>query len=211
MAVKIPIKIDSQKTALLVIDMQNDFTEKGAILEIPDIRMGFPELKKFIGTCRSNGVAVVYTRHTYSPEGNPIEACLFPKLDDGDMRKNTHGWEINDFLKPESDDVIIDKKRYDAFYETSLEEILKKKGITDILIAGTMTEVCCDSTARSAMFRDYRVWIVSDLNFTRDENKHKYSLEIFASNFGWVVKSDEILKILDSAEVKKGEILFPRV
>ncbi len=93
-------------------------------------------------------------------------------------------------------DVVIDKPRYDAFYKTNLEELLTGRNIDSLIITGTMTEVCCESTARSAMYRNYKVTMVSDLNFTRDPGKHEYSLKTFASNFGWVRTSDEILNTL---------------
>ncbi len=187
-------EINPQKTALLVIDMQNDFTEEGAILEIKNIRKGFPKLKKFIDDCRDTGITIIYTRHTFRPERNPIEALLFPKLAGNGLRKNTHGWEINDYLKPRVKDVIIDKTRYDAFYKTDLDKILKEQGITNVIITGTMTEVCCDGTAGSAMFRDYFVFMPSDLNFTSDKNKNKYALKTVSHNFGWVLSAKNLWK-----------------
>ena len=154
-------KINPHKTALMIIDMQNDFTEKGAIIEVTGIRKGFPKFKKFIDFCRDKGLLIIYTRHVYSPKHNPIEARLFPELKRGGLRRNTHGFEIDNYLKPQNYDIVLNKTRYDAFYKTNLEKILKKNGITDIIITGTMTEVCCESTARSAMFRDFNIWFIS--------------------------------------------------
>lgn len=192
-----PPKLKPAKTALMVIDMQNDFTEKGAILEIPNIRKGFAKLKKFVKDCKNKGVSVIYTRHTYTPKGNPIEAFLFPELSREGLRKHTHGWKINGYLRPQQDDIVIDKNRYDAFYKSNLGAVLKEKGVENIIITGTKTEVCVESTARSAMFRDYVVFMPPDLNFTSDKGKHKYALKTFASNFGWVLKSSILLKLLE--------------
>ena len=185
--------IKAKRTALLVIDMQNDFTEKGAIIEVANIRKGFPRFKRFIDFCREKGLLIIYTRHNYSPKTNPIEAHLFPELKKEGLRKGTHGAEVNDYLKPKKIDITIDKTRYDAFYKTNLEKILRSKGITSIIITGTMTEVCCESTARSAMYRDYEVWFPPDLNFTCDINKHLYALKVIETHFGRVVNSARIL------------------
>lgn len=187
-------KLKSTKTVLMIIDMQNDFTEKGAIIEVTGIRKSFPKFKKFIDFCRDKGLFIIYTRHAYSPKNNPVEARLFPELKREGLRRNTHGFEIDNYLKPLTSDTVLNKTRYDAFYKTNLEKLLKKKGITDIIITGTMTEVCCESTARSAMFRDFNIWFVSDLNFTFDKKKHFYTLKTIRDHFGNVVKFSQILK-----------------
>jgi len=190
------MKLDPLKTAVLVIDMQNDFTEEGGVFEIPRIREGFPLLSGFLESVRTIRLPIFYTRHTYSPESNVIETRLFPNLAEGGLREGTHGWDINDALKPAPGDTIIDKSRYDAFYKTELEVLLQKRNITNVIIVGTMTEVCCESTARSAMCRDYAVHMVSDLNFTRDSGKHDYALKTIASNFGWALTAEETLSAL---------------
>lgn len=180
-------------TALLVIDVQNDFAEDGAVFEIPNIREALPRMKAFIDACREKGMPIIYTRHTYDPNDNVIETKLFPNLADGGLRKETHGWNIADAVAPQEGDIVINKPRYDAFYRTDLDEILKRNGVTELAVIGTMTEVCCESTARSAMYRDYAAHMLSDLNFTRDPGKHEYSLKTFGSNFGWVSISEEFL------------------
>jgi len=170
-------RLKSRTTALMIIDMQNDFTEKGAIIEVNNIRKGFLKFKKFISFCRDKGLLIIYTRHVYSPKNNPVEALLLPELKNEGLRKNTHGFEIDNYLKPQVSDIVLNKTRYDAFFKTNLEKLLRKKGVTDIIITGTMTEVCCESTARSAMFRDFNIWFISDLNFTSNKKKHANSLK----------------------------------
>jgi ureidoacrylate peracid hydrolase len=182
------------KIALLVIDVQNDFVEREAILEIKAIRENIGKLKKFIDFMRMNGAYVIYTRHCFDPRKNPVEAKLFPELKSEGLRKGSRGWQIHGSVKPCMNDAVIDKSRYDAFYKTNLDAILKSKNIRTLVIAGTMTEVCCESTARSAMFRDYNVIFCSDLNFTSDSGMHKRTLSVIRSNFGEVVSSEEIMK-----------------
>lgn len=188
--------IDPRKTALLVIDMQNDFIEDSAVLEVKGIRENLESFKSFIDTCRSKGMSVVYTKHEYSPEENPIEAELFPEMNDIGLRRGSDGFEINKIIAPHNGDMVIEKKRYDAFYGSSLEEMLRARGITDVIISGTMGNVCCDSTARGAMYRDFHVWFLSDLTFTSDPMVHEYTLKTMATHFGQVVDSENIKTML---------------
>ena len=184
------------QTALLVIDMQNDFVEESALFEVPDARSGLPGLAAFIADMRARGVPVCYTRHTYDPSDNVVEAEMFPNLAEGGLREGSRGWDIHPSLAPTPEDVVIDKPRYDAFYRTNLDDELRARGTTHLLIVGTMTEVCCESTARAGMVRDYRVTMVRDLNFSRAPEKHAATLATFASHFGQVHSSTEVRSLL---------------
>ncbi len=185
--------MNAKRAALLVIDMQNDFVERGAVFEVKGIREKLLRLKKFISECRKRGAQIVYTRHCYTPEGNPVEARLFPEYGRGALRKGTHGWKINEAVAPEKGDLIIDKTRYDAFFNTDLDAELKTRNIKTVIITGTMTEVCCASTAGGAMFRDYEVVFCSDLNFTSERNRHGMALKIIRDNYGGVMDAETIL------------------
>ncbi len=188
--------INPKQTALLIIDMQNDFVEEGAIFEVPKIRKNLNSYKAFIDFCREKGATIIYTRHCYDPKQNPIEARLFPELKRGGLRKETRGWQIYDVLKPEKNDTVINKTRYDAFYDTKLDNILRSKKINTLIITGTMTEVCCESTARSAMFRDYKILFCDDLTYTFSQKTHKHTLKVIASHFGDVTIASKIMKTI---------------
>jgi len=179
------------KRAVLVIDMQNDFVD-GAI-PVKGIQGMIPALQEFLEKARQKGYMVIFTRHSYDPDKNIIEQKLFPELEMRGLRKNTPGWEIHPALQPLEGELIIDKERYDAFHNTILEEVLRQQGISSIIITGTMTEVCCESTARGAMFRDFEVLFASDLTVTSDPERHRRTLEVIDSHFGWVKTASEIL------------------
>lgn len=181
------------KAALLIIDMQNDFVRKGSLFEVDGIRDNMEEHKGFIEACRKLGVTIIYTRHCYDPRNNPIEASLFPKLAHGGLRKGTGGWQICDALKPKPDDIVIDKTRYDAFFCTGLRDILVSKNIDTVIITGTITNVCCESTARTAMFYDYDVVFCSDLSYCSREESHKNTLKVINHYFGKVMDFKDIL------------------
>ncbi len=184
------------RAALLIIDMQNDFVRQGSPFEVDGIRDGLEGHGRFIDACRKKGVTIIYTRHCYDPEKNPVEAAMFPKLADGGLRRGTEGWQICDELRPGPDDMVIDKTRYDAFFGTALRDFLVSRGIDTVIITGTITNVCCESTARSAMFNDYNVLFCSDLNYCSREESHRNTLKVINHYFGKVLDSKAILEAI---------------
>jgi len=179
------------KTALLVIDLQHDFIE--GKLEVKGIKEKLDKLRNFIWKCRKKGVKVIYTKHLFDPIDNPIEAEKFPGK--SYLQEGTQGSEVHNIIIPEKEDIIIKKRRYDAFFGTNLEKVLRSKGIERVIIIGTMTNVCCDSTARSAMYRDFNVLFSSDLTFTSNLEVHENTLKTIQSHFGKVMTSKEILQL----------------
>ncbi len=186
--------MNNGKKALLIIDMQTDFVKEGAPIEVKGIRKNITAFKEFIDFCRDKGLLIVYTRHCYSPNTNPIEAKLFSHIRKPYLQKGSRGWQICDDLKPEKSDVLIDKTRYDAFFKTSLHTLLQKNKVKEIIITGTMTEICCESTARSAMYHNYDLIFCDDLTYTSDPMRHKRTLQVIESHFGKVLKKNEIKK-----------------
>ena len=184
----------NKKTALLIIDMQNDFVGEDAIISVKGIKDRLPKFKEFVKECKKKGITVIYTKHIFDPVKNPIEARLFPELAEAGLRENTKGTEIHESLKPVKDDLVIKKRRYDAFLGTDLELVLKTKGIENVIITGTMTQVCCESTTRTAMMKDFNVLFCSDLTFTSNLEVHQATLRTVSTHFGKVLTSEEIFK-----------------
>ena len=190
-------KINKTKsnTALLVIDMQNDFIQEGAVLEVKGIRKGILKFKEFINKLREKGIIIIYTKHIFDLVNNPIEVKLYPFLAKKGLRDNTFGTDIFGELKPSAEDLIIKKRRYDSFIGTELESALRCRGIENLIITGTMTNVCCESTARTAMMKDFNVLFCSDLTFTSDSDIHKNTLKNILAHFGKVMSSEEISRL----------------
>ncbi|KKW20062.1 MAG: hypothetical protein UY63_C0002G0021 [Parcubacteria group bacterium GW2011_GWA2_51_10] len=189
---------------LLVIDFQNDFVAPGGVVEIKEIRRNLGDYAKFIDTCRAAGVLVIYTRHNYTPENNPIEKKLFPQLENDGLRPGSTGWEIYDVITPKGGDTIVDKTRYDAFFKTNLKEILDDHDIKTVIITGTMTDVCCESTARTAMHYDYDVIFCSDMTYCADPVSHDNTLKVISSHFGKVMSSNAIVKEFQNVTPKSS-------
>jgi len=221
MQVKYPV--NPEKTAMLVVDMQNDFVQEGAPLEIPSARAMVPRLNRLLDVCRAHKILVIYIHHVI--RGGDIDAG---RLADhhAAIRNNkaliagTPNVEIYEGLKPRPGDLVVGKPRYSAFYGTDLEAILRSKGIDTLIISGTVTNVCCDSTARDAFSRDYKVIFLSDGTATRDlpdlgfgpvsaEEIQTVVLTVLAMCFAQVTSIDQVMAEIEQhpADIQAGETL----
>jgi ureidoacrylate peracid hydrolase len=199
MASEIPWRFDKSRAALLVIDMQRDFVDEGAIMEVPMARQRLPEMRRILDCCRADGVPVFFTRHVLSDrfDVSPLETTYIPRLKTAGMREGTPGVEVVDALIPLAGETIVDKHRYDAFYNTRLDTALRNvrgpNGVDTVIIIGTVTNICCESTARSAFMRDYKVAFISDANGGLDQASHEATLGIIGKVFGRVMTTEDLL------------------
>ncbi|WP_267212125.1 isochorismatase family protein [Chelatococcus asaccharovorans] len=197
-----PWFFDKDRAALLVIDMQKDFVDECAIMEVAMARHRIPAMRRVINACRVAGVPVIYTRHVLSDrfEVSPLETAYQPKLKVTGMREGSEGIEIVPELIPLPNETVITKHRYDAFHDTQLETVLRNiRGagqVDTVIIIGTVTSICCESTARGAFMRDYKVAFISDANGGLDEASHDATLEIIARVFGRVFTTSELIENL---------------
>lgn len=193
-------KIDASRTALLVIDMQNDFVLEGAPMEVPAARDAIPGIQRLITAARELKVPVIYSQHTLleDSQNSILEATYNPKLFSVGMRKGTQGVQVIEDLKPQPEDTIIEKYRYDAFHNTLMEPTLKNiRGLNQIdtvIITGTLTEVCCESTARGAYMRDYKVAFVSDATGGLSNEAQKATESVIGIFFGRVLTTNQVIE-----------------
>lgn len=165
-------------------------------------RQRLPQMRQLIDLCRRRGVPVLFTRHVLY-DGftiSPLEAAYQPLLLRTGLRSGSAGAEIVDDLTPLPSEIVIDKHRYDAFHNTQLETILRNirgAGVVDTLIVvGTVTNVCCESTARSAFMRDFKVVFAADATGGFDESSQDATLRIIGQVFGRVLTTAEIIDAL---------------
>jgi biuret amidohydrolase len=164
-------RIDPQKTAMIVVDMQNDFVAIGAAMETPAARAMVPKLAGALKVCRDSGIRVIYTAHAHRRDGSDMG--LFDDFHAAIANRSalvdgTPGVSIFPALAPEPGEHVVKKHRYSGFFATELDVILREWGIDTVIISGTSTENCCHATARDAMFRNYRVVFLSDATATSD-------------------------------------------
>ncbi|MGE5795890.1 MAG: cysteine hydrolase family protein [Ignavibacteria bacterium] len=149
--------LPSGKTALIIVDMQNDFVKEGGALLVQSAAETIPKIKKLINDARKSGVRAAYTQDTHF-EGDK-EWNIWPEH----CRKGTWGWEIIDELKPLPDDLVFTKNRYDGFYGTSLDHYLSSVWkIENLVIAGTVSSICVAHTAASGGLRWYNIIVPAD-------------------------------------------------
>ena len=164
-------EINPARTAMIVVDMPNDFVATGAPMETPAARAIVPRLAEALKLCRDAGTHVIYTAHVHRRDGSDMG--LFddmhpPVANRAALVDGTPGVNIYPDLAPAPGEHVIKKHRYSGFFGTDLDIVLREWGIDTVIISGTTTENCCLSTARDAMFLNYRMVFLSDATATYD-------------------------------------------
>ena len=154
--VQAEVRVDPARTALVVVDMQNDFVREGGGLLVPDAEATIPAIKALLELARAHEMRVVYSQDTHR-DGDP-EWRIWPEH----AREGTWGWQIVEQLAPAQDDVVLRKLRYDAFYGTPLDHLLRLWGADTLVICGTVANICVHYTAASAALRLYDVVLPRD-------------------------------------------------
>jgi len=204
--------LSEEKPALLIIDMQNAFLHpNGHLVKLGENNKPYlaivPKIARLADLARSLGIPVIYFRHAYRPgyiDGGIVVHELFPSdKESGGWLDGTWDTEIFEPLKPRESDIVIKKNRYSGFFGTDLDQLLRNLGVNTLIITGIHSNVCCDSTARDAVFRDYRVYFVSDATAAVDETLHMATLRTIGKYFGRVLTTEEVVKHL--LKLKGGE------
>jgi nicotinamidase-related amidase len=150
------VEVDPRRTALLIVDMQNDFVKEGGKLVVPSAKLTVPPLQHLLEEARRSGMTVAFTQDSHLP-GDP-EFALFGEH----CLVGTPGWEVIEELAPQAGELVYQKRRYDGFYGTSLEHDLRVRGIDTLIIGGTVANICVLHTAGSAALRWFRVIVPRD-------------------------------------------------
>jgi len=184
------MKLNRKKTALLVIDMQKFFLDENS----PTFTCGglaiLPNIKRLILSFREQGLPVIYTKHVHHPDH--IDSGIMGWWWEGMCIEGSPESEIHEDISPAEEEKVILKHRYSAFYNTDLETILRCMKIEDLVITGLMTNLCCESTARDAYYRDYRVFFLADGTGSINEEMHVASLLNLAFGFAYVTNTERI-------------------
>jgi nicotinamidase-related amidase len=208
------MKLDRSKTAIVLIEPQNDFLKPGGTMYqyIKDQlaeRNVIGNLQNLLKEARKKGVKIFYVPfHPFEkgfPElkkGGPgcaglrgIEMEMKARWGTGAWLKGTPGPEIIDELTPRKGDIVVEgKKTLDAFHSTALDYLLRANAIEYVAFAGFHTNWCVESSARSAYDKGYRVIIIADCTGTDTEEEQKYSEKYIFPKIGVVMSSKEFLK-----------------
>jgi nicotinamidase-related amidase len=183
------VRVDPARTALVVVDMQNDFVKEGGSLRVADAEATIPAIQGLVELARAHGFRIVYSQDTHD-EGDP-EWRIWPEH----ARDGSWGWEIVEELAPAPEDTVIRKVRYDAFYGTHLDHFLRVWGVDTLIICGTVANICVHYTAASAALRWYRVVIPRDGTSALDPFDLESSLRQTAFLFAGEVTSADAIKV----------------
>ncbi|HEY5210537.1 MAG TPA: isochorismatase family cysteine hydrolase [Stellaceae bacterium] len=191
-------KIVGPQTALLVIDLQNVFMLPGMPIEVPTAREIVPNVNRLAAETRKAGGKVVWIQMTLTDQEESWSVFF-----QGDHRneayrqlqRGSHGHALHAALDVKADDLIVEKRRYSAFIQGSsnLDQILRGFGIDTVIVTGTLTNVCCESTARDAMMLNYKVVFPADANAALSDAEHNATLGSILRTFGDVPTTDETI------------------
>jgi nicotinamidase-related amidase len=195
--------IDPRRCALIVIDMQNAFVAEGAVFETPGARAMLPRLECLIQFARASEIPIVWTQSDHRPPYGGLMLRKFPPIaQDRVLWLGEPSFAMYpNMVQPLEGDLEcrIVKHKFDAFFETELDAILRYHHVDTVIITGTATNACCECTARSAFMRDYKVVFPSDLNATFDEAMHQATLKNIELLFGRVVSCEQLLAEMENA------------
>lgn len=212
-----PVEVDFQKSAVVVVDMQNAFASKGGMLDLAGADLsGAPGVVRSIRTIldatRPAGIPIVYLQMGYqadlSDSGGPdtpnwhkelgirMMNCR-PELKGKLVTIGTWDFAIVDELKPQGGDLVIVKKRYSGFARTELDEELRKRGIRYLFFTGIATNVCVESTLRDAFFLDYWPLLITDAAMAAGAPAmHDATVQNVENFFGWTMPAAELVRAL---------------
>jgi ureidoacrylate peracid hydrolase len=196
-------RIDLERTAHIVVDLQNGFMEPGAPVEVPIARDIVPNVNRISAAVRAHGGRNVFLRMTVDTDSRSSWSNWFTHLHSREsgtsltqaFARNAHYWQLWPTLAVTGDDLTVDKYRFGAFVPgaSELHEILQRHRIDTLIISGTLSNCCCESTARDAMQMNYKIIFVSDANAALSDAAHNATLENMAFLFGDVMSTGELL------------------
>src|SRR5215204_286127 len=180
------VRVASGRTALIIGDMQNDFVKEGWTLVVPGAEETIPPIRRLLELARGAGLQVVFPQDTHN-DGDPEweiwgEHC----------RERSWGWQVVDDLAAHEDEATVRKPRYDAFYGTQLEHMLRLWGVDTLIICGTVANICVHYTAASAAMRWFNVVVPKDCISSFNDFDMEASLSQTATLLGEVVSSGDI-------------------
>ena len=188
------LKLNPGRSALLVVDMQVFFLDPAS----PTFTCGgeaiLPNVARLAQAFRQAKRPVIFIRHVHHPDH--LDSGIMGWWWSGMCLEGSPESEVHPALAPLPGEKQVLKHRYSAFYNTDLETVLRCLKVEDLVITGVMSNLCCESTARDAYFRDYRVFFLADGSGSVSEELHLATLLNLAFGFAYVTTTDSVLSQL---------------
>ncbi|MCL1896204.1 MAG: cysteine hydrolase [Clostridiales bacterium] len=199
------LEFDRDRTALVIVDMQNDFVREGAAMEVPDARKTIPAIQNLIEMARQCGMPVIYTKFVAGPKRTflwewspqiPDDNCCIRgfKREYNDAEGELECTDIIGELYPERQDYVFEKYNYSAFRNSPLKDILLGHHCDALIVTGTVTHLCVCDTVHDAAQEHFKVLVASDGVSSYSDLQQEASLESFHTKYGVVETSGEIIK-----------------
>ena len=220
------ITVNTTQTAVIVVDMQNDFSSKGGLfdragIDISTVQNTVGPTRKVLSAAREAGIKIVYLKMGFRPDLSDLgdedspnrvrhmnlgvgRATIAPDGRRGRfLIRDTWNTDVIEELRPAAADVVLYKHRFSGFYQTDLHGILRRLEINNLIFTGCTTSVCVDSTIRDAMFRDYRCVLLADcvgepIGGDLARTNHDASLLTIQTLFGWVSTSERFVSAVEA-------------
>lgn len=198
--------LDGARSALVVIDMQHGFVAEGAPSAVATARSIVPNINRLAEALRAAGGVVAWVQATYTPSGPGYWPLFFDTMVSRELSgeilealtEGAPGHALWHELEVRPADLRVRKNRYSAFFPGACElpSLLRTRGVDTVLIAGTMTNVCCEASARDAMMDGFKTVVVADANAARSDAEHVASLATILQFFGDVRSTAEVIGML---------------
>lgn len=213
-----PLKMEPERTAVIVVDMQNAFVSEGGFFDLRGYdpaatQMIIEPINRICTAARERGNKVIYIAHVLSPdlrEVGPDSSFWYksmkfyrenPHWKDGFIIRGTWGARIIDALRPREGDLLVEKPRFSAFHGTNLDGLLKTYNLKYLLFAGCATNICVESSIRDAAHLGYFPILISDATANNGpafmQEATQFNVKVC---FGWVAKSEDAVSFLQSRE-----------
>jgi ureidoacrylate peracid hydrolase len=201
-------KVNPGRTGVIVVDMQKVFCEPAGALYVKNTARIIAPIQALLAAAREQGLTVIYLRHIVRGDGADTGRMrdLYPNVDEI-LARGDPDVQVIDALEPAPADIIVDKLFYSGFHNTDLDTILRARDIDTLVVCGTVTNVCCETTIRDGVHREYKMIALSDANAAMDypdlgfgaisaDEIQRLSLTTIAYEFGEVTTTADIVERL---------------
>jgi nicotinamidase-related amidase len=185
-------RIRAEECALLVIDLQQGFVEPSSPMWVPHATRILPSVTDFARVCRGLQVPVIFTAATYLPDQPNDTKRYCAPVADGWLAAGAPSSQVASALAEPQDVVVESKHTYNAFFGTELDALLRERGVTTAIVTGTLTNFCCEATARAAFDLGYHVVFCSDLTATDSATAHRATLRTLRRGYARVMLARDV-------------------
>lgn len=193
-------ELKPENTAVIVVDLQEDFVNPDNPMCVPEAYRQIPRVKALIEGCHEMGMPVLFTEHTIQDDCAGRYYEYWDEIAAGATKEGEPGTKVYSEIAPVEGQRVIAKHSYDAFAKTNIDYVLRSQGIQTVIICGTLTNYCCEGTARGAFSHQYDVVFGSDVCATNNPYQHEATLRTMRYGFARVMDHKTILRVLKEGD-----------